>query len=244
VFPFQIAGDALRRTALPGADSRATLTPGRQSRRPESRKEVSMAAKAQRKTKTAVPTAETYESGISLETSNDQTLLVLPFSDHLRRVAKETIPGIEFDPQAKAWRVPPESVAVAQASLDAIRAEHAKMDADWAKVAEQAKAAVENAVVKNAYKAQDARSSGKILAVGDFYVAQANGKQYVAIHEVGILRQAVQGDTPEVTRWDRYQPQVGEQKSIVYKRGVGVVQERMPEKSNTAERARQPEATR
>ena len=202
-----------------------------------------MAAKAQRKTKTAAP-AETNESGISLETSNDQTLLVLPFSDHLRRVAKEKIPGIEFDPQAKAWRVPPESVAIAQASIDAIRAEHAKMDADLAKVAEQAKTAVENAVVKNAYKAQDARSSGKILAVGDFYVAQANGKQYVAIHEVGILRQAVQGDTPEVTRWDRYQPQVGEQKSIVYKRGVGVVQDRVPEKTQTAERNRQPEATR
>lgn len=202
-----------------------------------------MAAKAQRKSKTAAP-AETQESGIALETHGENTVLILPFSDHLRRVAKEKIPGIEFDPQAKAWNVPAESVATAQASLDAIRAEHARMEADRNKVAEQAKAAVENAVVKNAYKAQDARSSGKILAVGEFYVAQANGKNYVAVHELGILRQAVQGDTPEVTRWDRYAPQVGEQKSIVYKRGVGVVQDRMPEKTQTAERSRQPEASR
>ena len=200
-------------------------------------------AKAQRKPK-GVEAAETQESGIKLETHGERTLLVLPFSDHLRRVAKEKIPGIEFDPQAKAWNIPPESTAVAQSALDAIRSEHARMESDWSKVAEQAKAAVENAVVKNAYKAQDARSSGKILAVGEFYLAQANGKNYVAVHELGILRQAVQGDTPEVTRWDRYAPQVGEQKSIVYKRGVGVVQDRMPEKTQTAERARQPEATR
>ena len=200
-------------------------------------------AKAQRKPKN-VEAGETQESGIKLETHGERTLLVLPFSDHLRRVAKEKIPGIEFDPQAKAWNVPPESTAVAQSALDAIRSEHARMEADWSKVAEQAKAAVENAVVKNAYKAQDARSSGKILAVGEFYLAQANGKNYVAVHELGILRQAVQGDTPEVTRWDRYAPQVGEQKSIVYKRGVGVVQDRMPEKTQTAERTRQPEATR
>lgn len=200
-------------------------------------------AKAQRKPK-AVETEAVAESGIKLETHGEQTLLVLPFSDHLRRVAKEKIPGIEFDPQAKAWQVPAASVSAAQASLDAIRAEHARMDADRAKVEEQARAAVENAVVKAAYKAQDARSSGKILAVGEFYVAQANGKNYVAVHELGILRQAVQGDTPEVVRWDRYQPQVGEQKSIVYKRGVGVVQERMPEKTATAERSKQPEASR
>jgi hypothetical protein len=200
-------------------------------------------AKAQRKPK-SVEAAETQESGIKLETHGERTLLVLPFSDHLRRVAKEKIPGIEFDPQAKAWNIPPESTAAAQSALDAIRSEHARMESDWSKVAEQAKAAVENAVVKNAYKAQDARSSGKILAVGEFYLAQANGKNYVCVHELGILRQAVQGDTPEVTRWDRYAPQVGEQKSIVYKRGVGVVQDRMPEKTQTAERARQPEATR
>jgi hypothetical protein len=200
-------------------------------------------AKAQRKPK-AVETEVVAESGIKLETHGEQTLLVLPFSDHLRRVAKEKIPGIEFDPQAKAWQVPSASVPAAQSSLDAIRAEHARMEADRAKVEEQARAAVENAVVKNAYKAQDARSSGKILAVGEFYVAQANGKNYVAVHELGILRQAVHGDTPEVVRWDRYQPQVGEQKSIVYKRGVGVVQERMPEKTNTTERSKQPEASR
>ena len=162
-------------------------------------------AKAQRKPKN-VEAGETQESGIKLETHGERTLLVLPFSDHLRRVAKEKIPGIEFDPQAKAWNIPPESTAVAQSALDAIRSEHARMEADWSKVAEQAKVAVENAVVKNAYKAQDARSSGKILAVGEFYLAQANGKNYVAVHELGILRQAVQGDTPEVVRWDRYQP--------------------------------------
>jgi hypothetical protein len=200
-------------------------------------------AKAQRKPK-AVETEAVSESGIKLETHGEKTLLVLPFSDHLRRVAKEQIPGIEFDPQAKAWHVPAESIPVAQASLDAIRAEHARMDADWSKVAEQAKGVIDNAVVKAAYKAQDARSSGKILAVGEFYMAQANGKNYVAVHELGILRQAVQGDTPEVVRWDRYQPQVGEQKSIVYKRGVGVVQDRMPEKSQTAERSQKPEASR
>jgi hypothetical protein len=200
-------------------------------------------AKAARKTKTEV-VEESQESSVTLETHGENTLLVLPFSDHLRRVAKEKIPGIEFDPQSKSWQVPAESVAIAKASLDALRGEHARMDADRIKVSEQAKAAVENAVVKAAYKAQDARSSGKILAVGEFYLAQANGKNYVAVHEVGILRQAVQGDTPDSTRWDRYAPQVGEQKSIVYKRGVGVVQDRMPEKSQTAERSRQPEASR
>lgn len=200
-------------------------------------------AKAARKPKQQ-ETAEVQSAAVKLETHGENTLLVLPFSDHLRRVAKEKIPGIEFDPQAKAWHVPADSIPVAQASLDAIRAEHARMESDWGKVAEQAKGAVDNAVVKAAYKAQDARSSGKILAVGEFYMAQANGKNYVAVHELGILRQAVQGDTPEVVRWDRYAPQVGEQKSIVYKRGVGVVQDRMPEKSQTAERSPQPEATR
>ena len=124
-------------------------------------------AKAQRKPK-AVESEPVAESGIKLETHGEQTLLVLPFSDHLRRVAKEQIPGIEFDPQAKAWQVPAASVPTAQASLDAIRAEHAKMEADRIKVEEQARAAVENAMVKAAYKAQDARSSGKILAVGEF----------------------------------------------------------------------------
>jgi hypothetical protein len=200
-------------------------------------------AKAVRKPKQQ-EAAEVQAAAVKLETHGEQTLLVLPFSDHLRRVAKEKIPGIEFDPQAKAWHVPAESVATAQASLDAIRAEHARMEADRAKVEEQARGAVENDVVKAAYKAQDARSSGKILAVGEFYMAQANGKNYVAVHEVGILRQAVQGDTPEVVRWDRYAPQVGEQKSIVYKRGVGVVQDRMPEKTQNAERSKQPEASR
>lgn len=202
-----------------------------------------MAAKAQRNTK-SVEAEPAQESGIKLEIHGENTVLVLPFSDHLRRVAKEKIPGIEFDPQAKAWHVPAESVPIAQSSLDAIRAEHIRMEADRKKVEEQAKAAVDNAIVKAAYKAQDARSSGKIVAVGEFYVAQANGKNYVAVHELGILRQAVQGDTPEVTRWDRYMPQVGEQKSIVYKRGVGVVQDRLPEKTQTAERTRQPEAAR
>ena len=200
-------------------------------------------AKAARKTKTEEP-AETKESGVTLETHHGKTLLVLPFSDHLRRVAKEKIPGIEFDPQAKAWTVPKESVPTAQAALESLSVEHARMEADWTKVARESKAGIDDAVVKNAYKAQDARSSGKILAVGDFYVAQANGKNYVALHEIGILRQPVQGDTPDSTRWDRYAPQVGEQKSIVYKRGVGVVQDRVPEKTQTAERTRQPEATR
>jgi hypothetical protein len=200
-------------------------------------------ARTQTKTKSVEP-AESQESGIRLESQGGNTLLILPFSDHLRRVAKDKIPGLEFDPKAKAWHVPAEAVKVAQSSLEAIRAEQARMDADWAKVAEQAKAVVENAAVKNAYKAQDARSSGRIVSVGEFYVAQANGKNYVAVHELGILRQAVQGDTPEVTRWDRYAPAVGEQKSIVYKRGVGVVQDRAPEKSQTVERSRQPEASR
>lgn len=202
-----------------------------------------MASKSVRKTKTTEPT-ETKESGVALETINGNTILVLPFSDHLRRVAKEKIPGIEFDPQAKAWTVPKESVPIAQAALESLSVEHAKMDADWTKVAREAKSGIDNAVVKNAYKAQDTRSSGKILAVGEFYVAQANGKNFVAVHEIGILRQPVQGDTPDSTRWDRYAPQVGEQKSIVYKRGVGVVQERVPEKTQTAERSRQQEATR
>ena len=202
-----------------------------------------MASKSARKTKTTEPT-EAKEPGVTLETVNGNTILILPFSDHLRRVAKEKIPGIEFDPQSKAWLVPKESVPIAQAALESLSVEHARMSADWMKVAREAKSGIDNAVVKNAYKAQDTRSSGKILAVGEFYVAQSNGKNFVAVHEIGILRQPVQGDTPESSRWDRYAPQVGEQKSIVYKRGVGVVQDRVPEKTQTAERSRQQEAAR
>ena len=200
-------------------------------------------AKQQKKVAPA-ESAESQESGIKLESQAGNTLLLLPFSDHLRRVAKEKIPGLEFDPQAKAWHVPADSLAIAQASLDTLRVEHVRMEADWKKLAEQAKTAIEGAVVKNAYKAQDTRSSGKIIGIGEFYVAQSNGKNFVAVHELGILRQAVQGDTPDSTRWDRYMPVLGEQKSIVYKRGVGVVQDRVPEKTRTVERTAQPEASR
>lgn len=200
-------------------------------------------AKAARKTQSN-STPEISDHGVTLETQNGQTYLSFPFSDHLRRVAKEKLPDIEFDPQAKAWRVPASARAEAEVAVRALRDEQAKMDADWRKVAEMARAGIDNPQVKNAYKAQDARSTGKILAVGEFYMAQANGKNYVAVHEVGILRQAQPGDTPEVTRWERYTPQVGEMKSIIYRRGVGVVQERAPEKGKTAERNAQPEARR
>ena len=208
----------------------------------DTEKEVGMAKKTSQTNKPVE--APRAPEAIKLETVGEKTILVLPFSDHLRRVAKEKIPGLEFDPQMKAWQVPSAAVAMATSSLDAIRAEHQRMEGDRSKVIEQAQSAVEHAVVKNAFKGQEARTSGKILAVGEFYVAQSNGKNFVAIHELGILRQAVSGDTPEQTRWDRYVPAVGEQKSIVYKRGVGVVQDRVPEKARTTERVAQPEARR
>lgn len=192
----------------------------------------------------STPSPVVQDEGVSLENHNGQSYLSFPFSDHLRRVAKEKLPDIEFDPQAKAWRIPHASIAQAEVAVVALREEQARMNADWNKVAETARAGIDNPQVKNAYKAQDARSTGKILAVGEFYMAQANGKNYVAVHEVGILRQAQPGDTPEVVRWERYAPQVGESKSIIYRRGVGVVQERVPEKSKTAERNQQPEARR
>lgn len=200
-------------------------------------------AKAANK-KPFIPTIEIPDNGVTLDTQNGQTYLSFPFSDHLRRVAKEKLPDIEFDPQAKAWRVPQTALVQAEVAVRALRDEQAKMDADWQRVAEVARAGIDNPQVKNAYKAQDARSTGKILAVGEFYIAQANGKNYVAVHEVGILRQAQPGDTPDTTRWERYLPQVGEMKSIIYRRGVGVVQERVPEKTKTAERSAQPEARR
>ena len=182
--------------------------------------------------------------GVVFDTRDGVCHLSFPFSDHLRRLAKEKLPGMEFDPQAKAWLVPAGQAAQAEAAVVALRAERARMIADRQQVETAARAAVQDAKVKDAYKADNTRSSGPILAVGEFEMAQANGKNYVAIHETGILRQPVQGDLPDQTRWDAYKPTAGEKKSIVYKKGLGIVQDRAPERSNAPERSRQPEATR
>lgn len=202
---------------------------------------------ASRKTKqqqpeTAQPVVDSL--GVNSEMVDGVCHLSFPFSDHLRRIAKERLPGMEFDPQAKAWVVPPEQQANVDKLVQDLRTEKARMMADRQMVEEAAKGVVSDAKVKEAYKADNTRTSGKILAVGEFFIAQANGKNYVAIHEAGILRCPIQGDTPDQTRWDRYQPIIGEQKSIVYKKGLGIVQERVLERGNSNERSRQPEAAR
>jgi len=201
-----------------------------------------MAARKPKQPETVQATPDTL--GVSAETRDGICHLSFPFSDHLRRLAKAQLPGMEFDPQAKAWVVPIDQQPQTEATVTALRAERARMLADRQQVEAAARAGVQDAKVKDAYKADNTRSSGPILAVGEFYVAQANGKNYIAIHEMGILRHPVQGDLPDQTRWDAYKPAVGEQKSILYKKGLGIVQDRAPERSHTPERARQPEATR
>ena len=172
----------------------------------------------QQQPETQQPAADTL--GINVEMVDGTCHLSFPFSDHLRRIAKERLPGIEFDPQAKAWLVPPDQQVNAESLANDLRAERTRMAEDRKMVEEAASKLVTDAKVKDAYKAQDARTSGKILAVGEFYIAQANGKNYVAIHEAGILRCPTQGETPDQVRWDKYQPIIGEQKSIVYKKGL------------------------
>jgi hypothetical protein len=182
--------------------------------------------------------------GINVEMVEGACHLSFPFSDHLRRIVKERLTGVEFDPQAKAWIVPTDQQANIEALVNDLRAERARMAEDRKIVEEAATKLVTEAKVKDAYKADNTRTSGKILAVGEFFIAQAAGKNYVTIHEAGILRCPTQGDTPDQVRWDKYQPIIGEQKSIVYKKGLGIVQERVLERSNNQERSRQPEAVR
>jgi hypothetical protein len=188
------------------------------------------------------PAADTL--GINVEMADGACHLSFPFSDHLRRIVKERLPGVEFDPQTKAWTVPADQQANVASLVSDLRAERERMAADRKVVEDAAKSLIADAKVKDAYKADNTRTSGKILAVGEFFIAQANGKNYVAIHEAGILRCPTQGETPDQVRWDKYQPIIGEQKSIVYKKGLGIVQERVLERSNTKENAHQPAATR
>lgn len=107
------------------------------------------------------------------------------------------------------------------------------MNADWNKVAETARAGIDNPQVKNAYKAQDDAPPARFWPLASSTWRKRTARTMspsTKLASSGKLNRVIPQKSPDGIATHR---RSGESKSIIYRRGIGVVQERVPEEQNS-----------
>lgn len=162
---------------------------------------------------------ESSDGGVAVTYGEGTYGIHFPYNTRLIRQVK-AIPGAAFDKEAKIWTVPLQEYDAIGEAVSNMRQTMKVHAAAREEIAEQAKGLVAGAVVKDAFTKDNSRESGPIIAANDFFVAQDRGKGVVSLHDKANLNEI---------------PEVGMDKSIFYKKGLGIVQERKRAKEGEAE---------
>lgn len=153
---------------------------------------------------------ESSEGGVDVTFSEGKYGIHFPYNTALMRQIK-SINGAAFDKETKAWTVPLTEYDAIRDAVSSMRVTLKAQTEARADMVEKIKALRPEATIRDAFANDNSRESGPIMLVNEFYVAQDRGNGLVKLHDRAKLNSV---------------PVAGEDKSIFYKGGRGIVQER------------------
>lgn len=161
------------------------------------------------------PQLEGSERGVTVAHEGNQYEIAFGYNPLLRKVLKAEIPEAEFQRESKSWLIPAESQDNLAPTIEIMRQEHAR--SQDARQAIEQEATANGEVAKDAFVGEKTRTTGRIVAVNDYFCAQEKSQGQIIIHDRASLSQT---------------PEVDAVKSIVYMKGLGLVQDQKMTRSN------------
>lgn len=172
--------------------------------------------------------SESHDVAVAL--SGDSYLIRFPFSPTLQKQLKAAT-SAAWDKEAKAWMVPAAEYDAVADAVEKLRATAQAMSASKEALKASVAAAMPDAKISNARTLEGTRTNGAILALNEHYVAQANGKNYVAVHERASLAKTDDVGLDQIA--------VGRDLSVYYRKGAGLMWNRVAAKERESSPAKE-----
>lgn len=156
------------------------------------------------------------QDGVTVAEKDNQLLVSFNYNATLMNNIKAMGEQVKFSKEDKAYVIPEGLKQEGIQKIGELRTTFVALQDAKADIFEQADKVNVGTIVKDAYQKDHTRTTGKIIAMNDFYVAQYTGskddKKYTTIHEKSALSdQSVK---------------VGDQKAIIYEKGLAIVSDR------------------
>lgn len=173
------------------------------------------------------------QHGVSVVMDGDRYIIQFAYSQTLMKRAK-AIPGAKWDAEAKSWTAPSREYEAVKSSVAAMRETRRSMDQEKPEIELAVSKLVNEAKIIDRHAA-GSRTSGEIVALGSHFVAQkvqSKEGNIVSLHERSALALTSQF-RPEALA-------AGQDVSVFYHNGAGLVSSRHPERAPEPPHAAEP----